>query len=29
VADDRITAIQVVANPDKLRALAAGRALPM
>jgi RNA polymerase sigma-70 factor (TIGR02957 family) len=29
VADGRITAIQLVANPDKLRALSAGRALPM
>jgi RNA polymerase sigma-70 factor (TIGR02957 family) len=29
VADDRITAIHLVANPDKLRAISAGRALPM
>jgi RNA polymerase sigma-70 factor (ECF subfamily) len=29
VAGDRITAIQLVANPDKLAAIKAGRALPM
>ncbi len=29
VADDMITAIQLVANPDKLRAISAGRRLPM
>jgi RNA polymerase sigma-70 factor, ECF subfamily len=29
VADERITAIQLVVNPDKLRAISAGRALPM
>ncbi len=29
VADDKITAIQLVANPDKLQAISAGRRLPM
>jgi RNA polymerase sigma-70 factor (TIGR02957 family) len=29
IAGDRITAIQLVANPDKLRALADGRTLPL
>jgi RNA polymerase sigma-70 factor (ECF subfamily) len=29
VADDRITSIQLVVNPDKLRAISAGQALPM
>jgi RNA polymerase sigma-70 factor, ECF subfamily len=29
VVDGRITAIQIVANPDKLRALGAGRTLPI
>jgi len=29
VDGDRITAIQLVANPDKLRAISAGRSLPM
>ncbi len=29
VADGQITAIQLVANPEKLRAISAGRALPM
>jgi RNA polymerase sigma-70 factor (TIGR02957 family) len=29
VADGRVTAIQLVANPDKLRAISAGRQLPM
>jgi RNA polymerase sigma-70 factor (ECF subfamily) len=29
VADGRITAIQLVANPDKLRAIQAGRTLPI
>jgi RNA polymerase sigma-70 factor (ECF subfamily) len=29
VADGQITAIQLVANPDKLRAISAGRSLPM
>ncbi len=29
VADGRVTAIQLVANPDKLRAISSGRQLPM
>ena len=29
VADGRITAIQLLANPDKLSAIAAGRTLPL
>jgi hypothetical protein len=29
VAGGRITAIQLVANPDKLRAITAGRTLPL